>query len=288
MGEPTKSTLEPKHIDSHDPSPSLSPQDNELIARADQQLVHAYEQIAIADEQLARVNETLFRLEHDDERHGFSSGRDRPALRGVIGLLLAGCIFAAAFVAQSSYGDAARRIIHGWYPQFVSAPSLPREKVELSKQSTPSAVQAVAAAAVREPPLAQPTSQDTVPPAASISPELAQMLQSMSHELVNLQQSTEQLKTSQEQYAQEIARVSEQLKAAQAQMARDNANAAEQLRSLHERMARLTIAPSEQNVRSKAPPIPIAAPRPKPLAALPSPQARAQPLAPIELRPGQH
>src|SRR3954452_24308398 len=110
MEQTTKATLEPTNFDLPHPSPSLSPQDNELVARADQQLAHAYEQIAIADEQLARVNETLFRLEHDDERHGFSSGRDRPALRGVIGLLLAGCIFAAAFVAQSSYGDTARRI----------------------------------------------------------------------------------------------------------------------------------------------------------------------------------
>jgi hypothetical protein len=291
MGEPTKSTLEPKQIDSHHSSPSLSPQDNELVARADERLAHAYEQIASADEQLARVNETLFRLAHDDARHGFSSASDRPALRGLIGLLLAGCIFAAAFAAQSSYGDAARRIILGWYPQLVSAPSLPREKIELAAQSSPSAVQAArAAAAVRDPSLVQPTSQDTVPPAATISPELAQMLQTMSRNLANLQQSTEQMKTRQEQNAYDIARVSEQLKAAQAQMARDNANAAEQLRTLQERMARPTTGPSEQNVRPKssAPPIPIVAPRPKPPQAAPSPQARAQPMAPTELRPAQH
>jgi hypothetical protein len=286
MGEPTKSTLEPKQIDSHHPSPSLSPQDNELVARADERLAHAYEQIASADEQLARVNETLFRLADDDARHGLSSARDRPALRGAIGLLLAGCIFAAAFAAQSSYGDAARRIILRWYPQFA-APSLPRQTVELAAQRGPAAVQADAA--VREASLAQPTAQDTVPPVASISPELAQMLQSTSHDLANLQQSTEQMKTRQEQNAHDIARVSEQLKAAQAQIARDNANAAEQLRTLHERIARLTTAASEQNVRPKAsgPPTSIAAPRPKPLPALPSPQARAQPLAPVELRPAQ-
>src|SRR5205085_3000232 len=100
-------------------------------------------------------------------------------------------------------------------------------------------------AAVRQPPVAQPTPQDTVAPAATMSPELAQMLQSLS-------QSTEQLKTSQEQNARDIARVSEQLKAAQAQMARDNAIAAEQLRMLQQRTGRLTTAPSEQNVRPKA------------------------------------
>ena len=33
------------------------------------------------------------------------------ALRGLIGLLLAACIFAAAFASQSSYGGAAKQII---------------------------------------------------------------------------------------------------------------------------------------------------------------------------------
>src|SRR5215212_6750818 len=195
MGEPTKSTLEPKHIDPHHPSPSLSPTDNELVARADERLAHAYEQIASADEQLARMNDRLFRLDADDARHdGFDSARAKPALRGAIGLLLAGCIFAAAFAAQSSYGDVAKRTILRWYPQLVSA--FPREKVELATQSSPSAAQAVGTgAAVRQAPVAQPPSQDTVPPAATISPELAQMLQTMSRNLANLQQSTEQMKT---------------------------------------------------------------------------------------------
>jgi hypothetical protein len=279
-----KSTLEPKSTDPQQSSPSLSPQDNELVARADERLAHAYEQIASADEQLARMNEKLFGLAHDDARHGSSSARARPALRCAIGLLLAGCIFVAAFAAQSSYGDAARLIMLRWYPQLASTPFLPQEKLEISTQASPSAVQVVRTGA----PPAQPTSQDTVPPAATL-PELAQMLQSVSHDLANLQQSTEQMKTSQEHNAHDIARISEQLKAAQAQM-RENANAAEQLRMLQERMTHVTTAAAEQSARPKAsaPPIPIAAPKPKPLPALPSPQARAQPLAPIELRPGQH
>src|SRR5438067_6059957 len=191
--------------------------------------------------------------------------------------------FVAAFAAQSSYGDAARLIMLRWYPQLPSTPFLPQEKLEISTQASPSAVQVVRTGA----PPAQPTSQDTVPPAATL-PELAQMLQSVSHDLANLQQSTEQMKTSQEQNAHDIARVSEQVAAAQAQMARENANAAEQLRMLQQRMAHLTTAPSEQNLRPKASaPTPIAPSKPKPLPALPSPQARAQPLAPTELRPGQ-
>ena len=284
-----KSTLEPKSTDPQQSSPSLSPQDNELVARADERLAHAYEQIASADEQLARMNEKLFGLAHDDARHGSSSARARPALRCAIGLLLAGCIFVAAFAAQSSYGDAARLIMLRWYPQLASTPFLPQEKLEISTQASPSAVQVVrTGAALRQAPLADPTSQDTVPPAATL-PELAQMLQSVSHDLANLQQSTEQMKTSQEQNAHDVARVSEQVAAAQAQMARENANAAEQLRMLQQRMAHLTTAASEQNLRPKpsTPPTPIAPSKPKPLPALPSPQARAQPLAPTELRPGQ-
>src|SRR5436190_16463437 len=143
MEQSTKATLESKDIDLQHSSPSLSPQDNELVARADEQLAHAYEQIAGADEQLARMNEKLFRLEHDDTYHRFSSARARPSLRCAIGLLLAGCIFVAAFAAQSSYGDAARLIILRWYSQFVSAPSLPLEKLGLAAQSSPSAVQVV-------------------------------------------------------------------------------------------------------------------------------------------------
>ena len=192
--------------------------------------------------------------------------------------------FVAAFAAQSSYGDAARLIMLRWYPQLASTPFLPQEKLEISTQASPSAVQVVRTGA----PPAQPTSQDTVPPAATL-PELAQMLQSVSHDLANLQQSTEQMKTSQEQNAHDVARVSEQVAAAQAQMARENANAAEQLRMLQQRTGRLTTAPSEQNVRPKAsaPPTPIVAPKPKPLPALSSPQTRAQPRTPTELRAGQ-
>jgi hypothetical protein len=284
-----KSKLEPKHIDPHQSSPSLSAQDNELVARADERLAHAYEQIASADEQLARMNEKLFGLSHDDARHGFSSPRARPALRCAIGLLLAGCIFVAAFAAQSSYGDGARLIMLRWYPQLGSTPFLPGEKLEISTQASPSAVQVVrTGAALRQEPLAQPTSQDTVPPAVTL-PELARMLQSASHDLANLQQSTEQMKTSQEQNAHDIARVSEQVAAAQAQMARENANAAEQLRILQQRTAHLTTATSEQSLRPRAsaPPTPIAPQKPKPTPALLSPHARTQPLAPTELRPGQ-
>src|SRR3954447_13792680 len=283
MEQATKTALEATNLDVQHSSPSLSPQDNELVARADEQVAHAYEQIASADEQLARLNQTLFRYEQQDVRPELRFGRDRPARRGMMGLLLAACIFVAAFVAQSSYGDAARLIILQWYPQLGSVPLIAADKAELA-QTIPSGVQDVVSdAAVQQAAVAAPALLDTLAPAATISPEQSQMLQSLS-------KSTEQLKTSQEQNARELARVSEQLNVAQAQMARDSASAAEQFRLLQMQVARLTAAASEQNVgpvrpQASAPPKPL--PRPKPLPALASPQARAQPLVPTDLRPAQ-
>ena len=89
------------------PNPQPTEPDDVLVARADERLAHAYEQIARADEQLAHVTEQL--LDRDAARHASRGG---PALRGLIGLLLAACIFGAAFVSQSSYGgDVAQLII---------------------------------------------------------------------------------------------------------------------------------------------------------------------------------
>src|SRR5437660_9741771 len=112
------------------PNPQAIAPDDALIARADERLAHAYQQIAHADEQLARVNEQLSRLDHDAARPpsavlGRLPSRGRPALRGLIGLLLAACIFVAAFVSQSSYGDAAKLIVARWAPQLILASSPP-------------------------------------------------------------------------------------------------------------------------------------------------------------------
>ena len=106
------------------PNPKAIEPNDVLIARADERLVHAYGQIARADEQIARVTEQLSKLEHDAARHpsavlGRGPSRGRPALRGFIGLLLAACIFVAAFASQSSYGDAAKLIVARWVPQLI-------------------------------------------------------------------------------------------------------------------------------------------------------------------------
>jgi hypothetical protein len=87
-----------------------------------------------------------------------------------------------------------------------------------------------------------------------VSPELAQLLQTMARDLANVEQGIEQLKASQEQ------------------------------------MMRLIAKASEQNLRPKTsapPPRPTATPARKPAATLPSPQASARALAPMQLRQEQ-
>ena len=250
------------------PNTKTTEPDGDLIARADEHLAHAYEQIARADEQIARVNEQVSKLEHDAARNpsgalGRLPSRGRPMLRGLIGLLLAACIFITAFVSQSSRGDAAKLIFARWAPQLILTSSPPMEKPELPAQPSPSAVQVAAAEPVtaQPTPLAQTAPQDVAPTAAPVSPELAQLLQTMARDLANVEQGIERLKASQEQ------------------MATDNAKAVEQLKASQEQMMRLIAKASEQNLRSKTsapPPRPTATPARKPAARLPSPQASAR------------
>ncbi|SDK03771.1 MULTISPECIES: hypothetical protein [Bradyrhizobium] len=253
------------------PNPKAIEPDGVLIARADERLAHAYGQIARADEQLARVTEQLSKLEHDAARHpsavlGGKHSRGWPALRGLIGSLLAASIFIAAFVSQSSYGDAAKLTVARWVPQLNPASLLPLEK-GLPAQPSPSTVLAAAAEPVLP---AQTARQDVVPTAGPVSPELAQLLETMARDLTNVKQGIEQLKTSQEQ------------------MAIDNTKAVEQLKAGQEQMTRLMAKASEQNLSPKtsaALPRPTATPARKPMPTLPSPQARARAQAPKQLQP---
>ena len=247
-----------------------------LMARADDRLAHAYQQIASADEQIARVNEQLSKLEHDAARRpalGRLPSRGRPTSRGLIGLLLAACIFAAAFVSHSSYGEAAKLIAARWAPQLISTSSLPPEKPGLPVQPSPSAVLVTAAEPVPPQPPSPAQSATVAPITAPVSPELAQLLQTMARDLANVEQGIEQLKAN------------------QAQMATDNAKAVEQLKAGQEQMTRLIAKASEQNLQPKtSAPLPRAVtttPTRKPASKLlsPSPHARAQPRAPVQLQP---
>jgi hypothetical protein len=259
------------------PNLNAAEADDALIARADARLAHAYEQIARADEQLARVTEQLSKMEHDATRHPPAvprrkPSRGRPVLRGLIGLLLAACIAVAAFASQSSFGDAAKLIISRWAPHPLSTLSLLSEKSGLAAQPSPSTVQVAAAEA--EPPQATPsagaTAQDVAPTVAPTAPELAQLLQTVTRVLANVEQGVQQLQAGQER------------------MASDNAKVVEQLRANQEQVTRLMAKTSEQNLgpKTSAPlPRPIASPTRKPVPTHSSPQARAQPQTPVQLQP---
>lgn len=215
-------------VTKYTPTPKAARPNDVLIARADEEA--AYEQIAGADEQLAHGTEQL-RLEREQPVvQGRRPSGGRPALRGLVGLLLAACIFAAAFAWQSPYGDAARQMVARWAPGLVSPTSAPLKKAGVPVQSSASGAQAV----VAEPTRAQPTpsaeaaTQESAPTADPLSPELAQMLQTMARDLANVEHGIEQLKTTQEQMASDNARLIAQLKASQEQMAGFIANASRQ------------------------------------------------------------
>jgi hypothetical protein len=206
--------------------------------------------------------------------------RGGSALRGLIGLLLAACIFAAAFASQSSYGGPTKQFIAQWAPRLVSTSLLPPNKPELAAQPSPSSARMVAAEPMPPTPSAQTAPQELGPTAAPLPPELTQRLQTMASDLANAEHEIEQLKTSQEQMARDNASAIEQLKASQEQTARDNAKSGEQLKATREQMVNFIAALSEQNLQPKT-----TAPRSrptdtstrKPVRKRPSPQARVQP-----------
>jgi septal ring factor EnvC (AmiA/AmiB activator) len=269
-------------------NPKTDPQ-RVLVARVDEELAHTYEQIAQADEQIARAEEQLSKLEQDVARYPSDHPQTRTntlrpavlgnrpspggrAIRGFIGLLLAACIGVAAFVSQSSYGDAARQIVARWAPQLVSTSSLPLANPGRSAQPDPPTARVVAAqtASPQAAPPAQTASQGVAPTVAPVSSELAQLLQTMARDLANVEQGIEQLKASQEQ------------------IVRDNAKTVEQLKASQEQMTRLIAKASEQNLRPKTsapPPRPIATPTRKLVPRLPSQQTRERAQAPVQLKP---
>jgi hypothetical protein len=299
----------PEQTDPHDVAIAALKQAREQIGRADKQLPRA-------DERVSRLGQGAARHPSDQQKPlavpGRRSSRGRLALRGLfIGLLLAACIGAAA-IAWQSHGDAAKQMIARGASQLDLTSSLAPEH-SVHAQPSPPAVQAPAAKAA---PPAQTAPEGTAPTAAAPSPGQAQRLQSIARDLPAVEQeieqlkaSIEQLKSSQEQMVRDNTELAGQLKAAQVQMVRDNAElaerlkavlvqmvrdnaaVAEQLKESQEQMAHLVAKVSEQKPRPKTsapPPRPIAIPTTrKPIQRLSSPQARAQPLAPIQGRPEQ-
>jgi hypothetical protein len=279
------------------PTPKAIEPDNAAIARADEQLAHAYEQIARADEELTRLSEQVAKMEHDAVRPpsagpgpqsalseqlakmehdaarppstepGPQSPPGRPALRALVGLSLAACVVVAALVLQSSYGGGAKLVVARWAPRLVSTPSLPPENAPLAAQPAASIVQVAAAEAA--PPqatlLAQTAPQAAAPTVAVALPDHTQLLQTMARDLANVERSIEQLKANQQQ------------------MASDNSKAIGELKASQEEIKRVLARVSEQNLpRTSPPPTQPAPTLRKPERTPQSPHARARPRMPRE------
>jgi hypothetical protein len=274
-------------------NPNATESGDVLVERADKGQAQAYEQIAQANEQvtqsasnpkatesangliergdqrLARETEQISKPEPDAVQDpspvpGRPLSAGRPALRGLIGLLLAASIFVAAFVSQSSHIDTAKLIVVRWVAQLGSTSSEPLNQSERRVPRGVSAAQLNAAESMASQPTPSPqTAPQEVAATASLSLDQAQMLQVIARDLAKLGQRIEELNTRQEQMAGENAKAIEQLTASQDQLARDNAKTAEQIKASREQMARFLAArASEHNLQPKTP-----APKPHPIAA---------------------
>jgi hypothetical protein len=254
-----------------------------LIASADEQLAHAHEQIVRADEELARISEQLAKMERDATRPPSArpdppSPSGRPALRGLVGFVLAASVVAAALVLQSSYGGEVKRVVTRWTPRLVSTPSLPpsgaapgrhtAENVPPAAQPAPPIVRVAAAEAAPPPatPSAQAPPQDATPTATATPADNTQLLQTMARDLANLERNIEQLKANQQQITSDNSKAIEELKASQDEIKRVLAKVFEQ------NLSRMSSLPAR--------PAPAAPAVRKPERTLPSPYVRERPRPP--------
>jgi hypothetical protein len=229
---------------SMDPTTDINQAREALISRVDEQLAHVNEQIKSADEQLARLS----RRKHEAPRVSPPGRpRGRPWLRGIVGVLIAAYIAAAAFVSQSSYGNAVAESA----PLLTSALALPLETLGLLTQPNPSSVQLAATAGASLP--AQIAPHDVTRTALPVSPEPAELIQTLARDLANVEREIEQLKASQQQFASDNAKTIEQIKLSQEQEARDIAKTVELLKASQDQVAQLIARASDPNLKPKRP-----------------------------------
>jgi hypothetical protein len=247
-----------------DPTTDIKQMRDALMSRVDERLAHTYEQIKSADEQLARMEDQLSEYERKPApRSHPPRSRDRSWLRGIVGLLLAAYIVAAAFLSQPSYGG----VVERWAPQLVPALTLPKRIVQL--------------AAAEPPALIKPN--DTTPTAVPVLPESAKSMEAMTGDLADLERKIELLNA----MVSDNAKAVEQIQASQEQMVRDIARNAELIKASEEQMAKLVATTSQQNLRptTSAPQLqpPLGARKPVPTPA--SSRVSVHPQAPTQLRP---
>ena len=245
------------------------------VARADEQLAHAYGQITRAGEELARVSEQVAKMEQDAARPPSvgppsaeprpQSPPGRPGLRAIVGLVLVACILVAALVLQSSYGAGAKLAVARWAPQLVS--TFPSENPPIPAQPPSPTVQVAAAESTppQATPLPQTPPQNAAPTTTAALPDHTELLQTMARDLATLERNIEQLKANQQQ------------------IVRDSSKAIEELKANQEEMKRVLTKVSEQNPpKTSPPPAQLTPTLRKPERTLQSPHARARPRFPRE------
>jgi hypothetical protein len=215
-----------------------------LISRVDERLADVNEQIRSVDEQLARLSSRKREAAHG---YPLRRPRNRPWLRGIVGLLIAAFVGAVAFISQSSYGNSVARSA----PLLTSPLALPLEKLGLLTQPKPSTVQLVATAGASLP--AEVAPHDVTHTALPVSPEPAELIQKLVRDLASLEREIEQLKESQQQLASENAKAIEQIKVSQEQATRDIAKNVELLKASQDQIAHLIATASGPNLKPKRP-----------------------------------
>jgi len=233
------------------PNAKPTESDNVLIVSADKAREHPDREIAPEPEPDA-VQDSL--LVPSLDTSGPSAGR--PALRGLIGLVSAASIFAAAFISQSSHIASAKQTVARWVAQLGSTSSEPLNQSERRVSRVVSAAQVNAAESMASPPASSPrTAPQEVAATASLSLDQTQMLQAIARDLAKLGQQVQELNTRQEQMAGANAKLDlaqlqamapdlaklgqrlEEFNTRQEQMAGANAKAIEQLTASQDQLA---------------------------------------------------
>jgi hypothetical protein len=261
------------------------PDESQGVRRADAGLTHAYAQIKSAEEDLARLDRLVSGMERGDRPSigqrgtGAEPGGDtvsqtppprktlenkilppgerrgRAMLLAVVGFSLAMGIFGAAFASR--YGNPAKAIMARWAPPV----SIAQEQAS-GPPDQPKALMAQAATAdpPQQPsPPAAPSQKETrdVPStgattsAERTSADLAQSLQTITHDLASISQKLDQLKSNYDQTLREHADALQQLKTAHEQDARDNARITAQLQAMQAQLAASSAKPPPQSPKKE-------------------------------------
>jgi len=270
-----------------DPKPDdPKPDEPQGVKRADAGLASAYERIKTAQEELARLDRVVLGMELSGDgppirqrgtgtEPGGAPGskapasqttsennaphpaarQGRPMLLALVGFLLAVCIVGAAFASR--YGNPAKAIMARWAPPVAIA----HEEASEPRDPAKTLMAQVAADTPQQPsPPAAPSPKETkdVPSTGATtstertSADLAQSLQTITHDLASINEKLDQLKSGYDQTLHEHADTIQQLKTAREQDISDNARIAAQIQAMQAQLAALSakssgLSPKKEN-----------------------------------------